>query len=183
MAVLRRFFSLHILKVKYYIHTTIVVYKLTCSQFTFLYFHFLACKEEQVKCEKVLADYAILLKLVKLTDHVFGITLQSYYGSQVFAHHYNYFGMHITRSISFIQLMNMCFELYYLARSGIYSESSLDIIGALVVLVQNLYIFFTVSLDAAYVNEEATRGWEILRRRGISPLDSVHKKYMVLINL
>lgn len=73
----------------------------------------------------------------------------------------------------------MCFELYYLARSGTYNKSFLDILGALIVLFQNLYIFFTVSLDAAYVSEEATKGLEILRRSGISPTNSIHRKYLV----
>ncbi len=73
----------------------------------------------------------------------------------------------------------MCFELYYLAQSGTYNKSSMDIVAALIILIQNLYIFFTVSLDAAYVNEEATKGLEILRRSGISPSDSIYIKYLV----
>jgi len=78
----------------------------------------------------------------------------------------------------------MCFELYYLARSKSEdaNESTLDIVGALIVLFQNIYIFFAVSLDAAYVNEEATKGLEILRRTGINPDDNVYRKYLVSFN-
>lgn len=46
-------------------------------------FAFLAHKEDQIQCEKLFADYTILLKLVRLSDNVFGVVLQSYYGSQV----------------------------------------------------------------------------------------------------
>lgn len=47
---------------------------------------FISClglKDEQFRCEKAFSDYKILLKLVRLTDQVFGVVLQSYYGSQV----------------------------------------------------------------------------------------------------
>ncbi|XP_021947086.2 uncharacterized protein LOC110845035 [Folsomia candida] len=114
--------------------------------------------DEKLRCEKAFEDYRVLLKLVRLTDQVFGMVLQSYYGSQ---------------------LLNMCFELYYLARSGTYNKTPLEILAALIVLVQNIYIFFTVSLDAANVNEEAMRGLEILRRTGISQNQSIHRKYLM----
>jgi hypothetical protein len=74
----------------------------------------------------------------------------------------------------------MCFELYYLARSG--SSGSLDrndFIGAACILAQNIYIFFALSLDAASMSEEAMRGLEVMRSNWISPDDSIYKKYLV----
>jgi len=74
--------------------------------------------------------------------------------------------------------MNMCFELYFLARSK--NEETVSIVAALLVLMQNVYIFFSVSLDAAYVTEEATKGVDILRSHGMDPDDSIYRKYLVL---
>lgn len=56
---------------------------------------------------------------------------------------------------------------------------SLDIVSALITLFQNVYFFFTVSLDGAHVGEEAAEGMEILRRHPLSPQCSVYRKYLV----
>jgi hypothetical protein len=126
-----------------------------------------------------------------MTDNVFGAILQSYYGSQVTKNEHcfpfirddrNAMNHEYKRMLVFLQfqLFNMCFELYYLARSGSHgNDSTLDVIGAFVVLFQNIYIFFAISLDAAYVNEEATKGLDILRGNGINADDNIHRKYLV----
>ena len=80
------------------------------------------------------------------------------------------------------QILNMCFELYYLARSGTFvheDESRMDIFAAVTILLQNASVFFTVSLEAAYVHDEAQRGYEILRLRGQQRYDSWAKRLLV----
>lgn len=56
---------------------------------------------------------------------------------------------------------------------------SYEIITAVVTLCQNVYFFFTVSLNAAFVGEEAEKGAELLRRHALSPTSTVHEKYLV----
>jgi len=74
----------------------------------------------------------------------------------------------------------MCFELYYLARSGTYEDvSRTDFIGAAGILLQNVYVFFALSLDAASMGEEAMKGLEIVRTHWVNPEDSLHRKYLV----
>jgi len=79
----------------------------------------------------------------------------------------------------------MCFELYYLANSGAFTENDstsfdTNIIAAALLLFQNVYFFFRVSLDAAFVGEEAVKGFDIIRRHGVQPDDSMARKYLVL---
>ncbi|CAL8110942.1 unnamed protein product [Orchesella dallaii] len=128
------------------------------------------CKEttdriERLESQRLLKDMRILLKMVKLTDKMFATVLQAYYA---------------------VQLLNMCFELYMLAKSGTEeftrsdnSTKGLDIVAAVLTLVQNVYFFFTVSLDGAYVGEEAAKGLEALRCHYVSPSSSIHRKYLV----
>ncbi|CAG7712545.1 unnamed protein product [Allacma fusca] len=120
--------------------------------------------------ENLYRDHVILIKTVKETDKVFAGILQAYYASQI---------------------MNMCFELYYLARSGTFKSSSIncavtevnqhgDIVAAVLLLIQNVSIFLQVSLVAAYVQDEAQKGYDILRNKGV-PLcfQSRPKRYFV----
>lgn len=76
----------------------------------------------------------------------------------------------------------MCFELYYLARSGQFYSDTSDIIVAVVLFGQTVSFFFTVSLDAAFVSEEAMKGFEVLRSRGLRSDDSLNKKHLVSCN-
>jgi hypothetical protein len=57
-----------------------------------------------------------------------------------------------------------------------------DIVAALLLIFQTFFIFFTVSLEGAYVNEEAMKGFQLLRTRGWKPSDGVDKKYLVRLD-
>lgn len=55
----------------------------------------------------------------------------------------------------------------------------MSIFASIVLLCQNVYFFFTVSLDGAHVGEEAEKGMEMLRRHALKPTSNVHRKYLV----
>ncbi len=78
----------------------------------------------------------------------------------------------------------MCLELYYIAVcfSKSHGMVMVDIVAALLLIFQTFFIFFTVSLEGAYVNEEAMKGFQLLRTRGWKPSDGVDKKYLVRLD-
>jgi hypothetical protein len=76
----------------------------------------------------------------------------------------------------------MCFELYYLAMSGtleIFNSDGIDTFIAILLLVQNIYVFLTVSLHAAYVGEEANKGFDIVKNRGIRVDDNLYIRCLI----
>jgi len=122
---------------------------------------------EKAACETLFRDHCRLIKMMRKTDDVFAAILQSYYLTQV---------------------LNMCFELFYLARTDCFRQVTddeeeedflPDILAGFLLVTQTFLIFFTVSLEGARVNDAAMEGFQILRSRGMQLMDSLEKKYLV----
>ncbi len=88
----------------------------------------------------------------------------------------------------------MCFELYYLAMNNAFTQNNnngtsgddrdgLDTSVAILLLVQNTYVFLSVSLHGAHVAQEGQKSLDILKTKGFffsKENSSVHKRHLIL---
>ena len=88
--------------------------------------------------EKLAADHFILLKLVRMTDDLFGPIITTYF---------------------FTQIVTICFTIYVIIDLGFSIMSML----AFMILLQTSVLLYIVTSNASNVHEEATKGFESLR--------------------
>lgn len=120
--------------------------------------------------------------------------LLSYFGSQVSLSRLQKglrIKLHNTFFYLLAQILNMCFELFYVAMSNTRNiltpdadknneKDGLDTFIAVLLLVQNIYVFLSVSLHASYVSEEANRSYEIIKMKGICASDSLPRRHLII---
>ena len=103
--------------------------------------------------EKLASDHFILLKLVKITDDLYGPIITTYF---------------------FSQIVIICFIIYVIIDLGLSIMSTL----ALMILVQTSILLYMVTCTASRVHEEATLGFDSLRTASMKNLGFREEKVL-----
>ena len=103
--------------------------------------------------EKLASDHFILLKLVKMTDDLYGPVITTYF---------------------FSQIITICFIIYVIIDLGLSIMSLL----ASMILIQASILLYMVTLTASKVHEEATLGFDSLRTASMKNLGFREEKIL-----